>query len=285
MKIGGKKYTSDFYIWYGTSAFITSGMNTPFHAHSTIQIVIDLEDYFKLESQAGISRKCNSAIIKPDTFHKLNSLKGTQLILYIEKTSSMGKRLLTNHLKAEEIIFPEFKIKQTHISELLRSAIIQQDGISLYKQVQLILNVLLGTKENIKIKDKRIAKIRALIDSSPPADLTIESLAQNIHLSASRMRHLFKEQVGISIKQYILWRKIIYSIHLILNGRSLSEAAWESGFTDLSHYNKMMIKMFGIVPSHIIKNNKGFKQRPSGKDIFKIRTEVLDTGKLIGHKF
>ena len=43
-----------------------------------------------------------------------------------------------------------------------------------------------------------------------------------------------------------------------MNGYMVNEAALEAGFTDNSHFYKMMIKMFGISPSQFIKSSQFF---------------------------
>lgn len=286
MNVNGKVFRSGFYVWPGLSAFITAGMATPLHYHSTIQVVIDPETNFKIEDGSGTSTTCNCAIILHDTPHKLDSNGSHQIILYIEKDSSTGRKVIEKYLRDRSICFPEFSLNQDHIRKVLTSAIAQQQSLPLFHALQNILKSLLGESQQTEPRDARILKIRHMVDTSAhPAMLKTEQLAGEVHLSASRMRHLFKEQTGMSIHKYILWRRIIYSIHLILTGHSISDAAFECGFSDLSHYNKTMMKMQGISPSRIIRENENFTVKPSGKNIFEMQTGILNSGKLIGHKF
>jgi AraC-like DNA-binding protein len=39
-------------------------------------------------------------------------------------------------------------------------------------------------------------------------------------------------------------------------GRTVSDAAFEGGFSDSSHLHKMMVRVFGISPSDFLQKNK-----------------------------
>jgi AraC-like DNA-binding protein len=62
------------------------------------------------------------------------------------------------------------------------------------------------------------------------------------------------------------------AITKILNGATISGAAYLCGFSDISHFNKMLLPMFGMSPSQFIKKN-------SNKRVFICHTNtfVLET--------
>ena len=63
--------------------------------------------------------------------------------------------------------------------------------------------------------DERIVKIRKYIQENIHKKFETSELCQLVFLSESRLLHLFKENVGIPIRNYILWMRVItsYSIH------------------------------------------------------------------------
>jgi AraC-like DNA-binding protein len=77
-----------------------------------------------------------------------------------------------------------------------------------------------------------------------------------VFLSESRLLHLFKEQIGLPIRNYILWIRLKKVVELIANGESLTYAAHEAGFSDSAHLSKIFLKSIGINPSFLIKNSK-----------------------------
>ena len=72
-----------------------------------------------------------------------------------------------------------------------------------------------------------------------------------MHLSESRLRHLFKEQVGQPIQNFMLWMKVVNSLNLVLKGEQLTQVAHDSGFWDSSHMNRSYKELLGVAPGSI----------------------------------
>ncbi len=86
--------------------------------------------------------------------------------------------------------------------------------------------------------------------------ISTKLIAEAICLSESRLIHLFKEQVGIPIRRYLLWLRLIEAVKSVLDGYSLLDAAHNAGFADYAHLSRTFKKMFGNPPSLIFKNSR-----------------------------
>jgi AraC-like DNA-binding protein len=106
------------------------------------------------------------------------------------------------------------------------------------------------------MKDDRVEKILKFISNNIETLIDTKTLMEIAHLSESRMLHLFKEKMGLPIRNYILWFRLKTVLLQILNGESLTEAAYSAGFSDQAHMTRTCVKMIGIPPSQIIKNSK-----------------------------
>lgn len=51
--------------------------------------------------------------------------------------------------------------------------------------------------------DLRIESILDFLKRDPPAAVTAEELAQSVNLSVSRLRHLIKQELGISLGRFL----------------------------------------------------------------------------------
>jgi transcriptional regulator GlxA family with amidase domain len=51
--------------------------------------------------------------------------------------------------------------------------------------------------------DSRVCAVIAIMESNPGRTLTLGKLAQHVNLSPSRLRHIFKEQTGTTLAQYL----------------------------------------------------------------------------------
>lgn len=106
--------------------------------------------------------------------------------------------------------------------------------------------------------DARIGRAKEIIDQLPLSAVRIDRLATQVHLSESRLRELFKLQVGTTIGEYSRWQAIWRAANLWEAGRKLTDVAIEAGFHDLPHADKVFIDTFGIQPS-VIADSRFFR--------------------------
>jgi AraC-like DNA-binding protein len=104
------------------------------------------------------------------------------------------------------------------------------------------------------IKDNRILKSIEYLTYNINKSIKISEVADFVCLSESRFAHLFKLQVGIPFRRYILWLRIQKTLLSFLDGNSFTSASYDGGFTDISHFNRTFKEMFGNTPSAILKS-------------------------------
>ncbi len=76
-------------------------------------------------------------------------------------------------------------------------------------------------------------------------------MAAEVYLSVDRTRHLFLEETGTTLRQYILWKRVQQTVYKVLNENwTPSEACILCGFNDISHFSRVFKNMFGIAPKH-----------------------------------
>ena len=64
--------------------------------------------------------------------------------------------------------------------------------------------------------DRRIRRVATVLEQQYRDPPSIEQLADEVGLSASRLAHLFREEVGRSIQGYILERRLMMAAMLIV---------------------------------------------------------------------
>ena len=65
-------------------------------------------------------------------------------------------------------------------------------------------------------------------------------------LSESRFLHLFSQELGITWRPYLLWRRMMCAIQAIINNSSATEAAHLAGFSDSAHLSRTFRTTFGM---------------------------------------
>lgn len=82
-----------------------------------------------------------------------------------------------------------------------------------------------------------------------PEKLRMEHLAAHFHYSPNYLSIFFKRQTGESLQQYILQYKLkLVETRLRFSDRSISQIAFEFGFTDESHLSKLFKKYYKLSP-------------------------------------
>lgn len=107
------------------------------------------------------------------------------------------------------------------------------------------------------LRDERIPQVLEYLRSldEVPEDITAQ-LCAKVCLSPSRLSHLFKENVGISLHRYLAMDKMRKGyIHFQKYG-NITEASLRAGFDSPSHFAATCKRMFGISFSEFVKGSE-----------------------------
>ncbi|TGL65711.1 helix-turn-helix domain-containing protein [Leptospira sarikeiensis] len=111
------------------------------------------------------------------------------------------------------------------------------------------LDSLLPPKFVPNATDPRIYSVTKKISENLLENLSSSELAGLAGLSVSRLEHLFKELVGISITEFRNWQRLKNATLAISQGENLTDAAHAAGFYDSAHYANSFKKAYGFFPS------------------------------------
>lgn len=98
--------------------------------------------------------------------------------------------------------------------------------------------------------EKRIKVIVAYMETDLRLNVTPNEVAPLVNLSPSRLRHVFKAETGMSLKQYQKQLRMQKAREL-LEGSFLSvkEIMIETGIMDRNHFARSFRKTFGTTPT------------------------------------
>jgi len=89
-----------------------------------------------------------------------------------------------------------------------------------------------------------------IIYSEYMSDITVQSIADRIGLERTYFSNLFKKEMGISPKKYLLKHRMEQAADLIKNrGYSVSVTALSVGYSDVYIFSKMFKQYYGVSPS------------------------------------
>jgi AraC family transcriptional regulator, arabinose operon regulatory protein len=96
-------------------------------------------------------------------------------------------------------------------------------------------------------KDWRVRQAVELIRCTP--EIQVLDIALRLNLSASRFRHLFTAELGMSPREYLRRARLQRARELLEASRlSVKEITRTVGFTDVSHFVRHYKKTYGQTP-------------------------------------
>lgn len=98
--------------------------------------------------------------------------------------------------------------------------------------------------------DIYIHKSIQFINANIQSKITIDDVADSVHLSKSYLQHIFKNKLGIAISEYIFRQKMNCAKFMLSSGKSLSETATALGYTYYSTFSAHYKKLFGVAPKN-----------------------------------
>lgn len=108
-----------------------------------------------------------------------------------------------------------------------------------------------------KRRDKIIQEIVQSIESNYLEDVKIEDILQPVGVGRTRANELFKSIEGETIVHYINRKRVEHAASLLrATGMDILDVALESGFNDLSYFNRLFKKFTGSTPSAFRKSGK-----------------------------
>lgn len=87
-------------------------------------------------------------------------------------------------------------------------------------------------------------------------NITVERLAETVHLSKSYFMSRFRQAAGVSAVEYVTQYRIRAACSaLIESGKTVSEISFECGFRNLSNFNRQFKRLMGCTPNEYRKGS------------------------------
>ncbi len=86
--------------------------------------------------------------------------------------------------------------------------------------------------------------------------LSVESIASSLGLNRSYLTRRFKQQMGVSVKQYIMSMRAEKGKEYLESGYSVKQTAFMTGFDDQFAFSRMFKKHHGIPPAKVLHNTE-----------------------------
>jgi len=232
--------------------FIGKNIKSTFHKHPSIAIVLSFEKQFEIVTSENSSLLYEAALI-PMTFdYKLLASKNDFTVFIhldpFSETSLIFKQTNPGIQSLNRVDFLD-------VLNDLKIWFDEDDNNTqrVYNILETIVSKLPSSCLHVQKMDERILRAIHFMKNSENENMNLKQIADLISLSPGRFYHLFKQETGLTFRQFILHLKMVNSLHAIHNHHTLTHASHFGGFSDQSHFIKTFKKAFGIKPSSIKK--------------------------------
>lgn len=234
-------------------AFIGNQVNATEHSHCVLQLFLSLDDPLQLiVNNKQISGNC--IIVNKNTRHIFSCDNKIRLSILIEPSSSFAKELIKK-------IDGDYLIHNNGLEQIQQKATILLNTNEKQQYINFIQDFagFLGIKRNSEVLDERITALLEKLQNCDCYDHTIENFAKSVCLSSSRLSHLFREQIGVPLKSYILFHQLEKAFTVLLKGANITDAAMLAGFDSPSHFAATVKKWMGMPVSASLKDSDFLK--------------------------
>lgn len=234
-------------------AFIGNHVNATEHSHCVLQVFLSLDGPLLITVEKE-QVKGKSIIVNANAMHKFSCGNNVRLSILIEPSSSFAKELVSK-------IDGNYIVYDSGIEHLQQkaAALIDTDDKQLYISFIQDFAEFLGIKRSSEVFDERINKLMELLQNCDCYDHAIDKFAKSVCLSPSRLSHLFREQIGVPLKRYIMFHQLKKAFTSLLIGTNITDAAMFAGFDSPSHFAATVKKWMGMPVSASIKDSEFLK--------------------------
>lgn len=236
-------------------SMLTDHLDASAHSHGMIQFFLCLED--ELEIRVGKKKiMCSCILVNKNVRHSFNANSKIHFTCVIEPVSDIGIGLSYILQDKEYCIVDDSKA-----NELKKIAVAMRDTFDKETYTKFITHLYecFDITYLNKQFDDRIITFLKMLERCSCNEHSIEEYASKLCISASRLSHLFSEQVGISLKSYLTLHQLERAFQDLLARKRITDAALDAGFDSSSHFAYTVKRMMGLLARSTVKDSEFLK--------------------------
>ncbi|MDL2353996.1 MAG: AraC family transcriptional regulator [Pseudomonadota bacterium] len=239
-------------LWRGGSIWIgRAEASTDFHAHHAIQITLSLSaGSCRFRSLDEEWKEYAAAIIAAHHPHAFEARGELVALVFVEPESVDGHAIRDRFRHGITALSADLARRDIDaLAAAYDEHCADQELIDCART--LIANLAATGRRPTLPLDRRILLAIELLHERLDRTISLADVADLVHLSPERFRHLFVEATGIRFRPYVLWLRLGSAVSAYAAGASLTDAAHASGFADSAHLSRTFKRMFGVAPVSI----------------------------------
>jgi AraC-like DNA-binding protein len=239
------------YLGIGRSVTIAPEVEHTLHQHSTLQVTLALDHAFSFRTHSSRWKRTRCVAVNSGVPHQARDLVGHCVTVHVVPERWRTAHLTHGFLDGDDVRFLD-GMDLSKFAVFFRGLLDRESGCSpVFQQAERLIEELTGLKSWTGAVDNRLLDVLERIQAGLPGSLRSRDLARGACLSEDRFLHLFKEQLGITLRHYIIHQRLLRATADILAGSSVTRAAIDAGFVDSAHFSRRFFALAGFPPSRL----------------------------------
>ena len=228
----------------------------PSHLHQCFEIIIIRSGEMELiiDDNPIILKKGEAAFIFPNQIHELKSQKSEHVLcIFSPRLVQAYVTKITDKIPVNNKFCPdEYLINQLEKLDV-SSSNVEKKGVLylLCSQFDKIANYCPKLSDDKKL----LYKIFSFVENNFSDDCSLSKLSDVTTYDYSYLSRFFKKTIGMSFNAYVTHYRLSHACYLMENStQSITQCAYESGFTSLRSFNRCFKENLKITPNQYRKN-------------------------------
>lgn len=206
------------------------------HRHHSVQVAVATQGALLVEDGAGRQLTTTAVVIPPDQRHALRQGAAEGLIVHLEPDSLLGRRLIDAVQDGAAVAaWSAAAADLEHVWRSWLTGAVVDPGRDRSAD---------GPRHPAVVDALDFLETR--VGDGP---VSLSEVAEQVHLSASRLGHLMSAEAGLPFRPYVRWLRLQRAVAAVAGGQSLTEAAHAAGFADSAHLTRTWRAAFGSSPT------------------------------------
>ena len=224
------------------------------------------------DSESCALTKGDIYLLQPSRTVSLEYLSANQVFEFkckknfIESHIPPGKEIVCNSAAGRKEDYHELLQTLEQIAQLYAAAPGRENAFisALYRLLDLLANQFSEYPQNTAVTEKnedtadlRVQKIRQYIEQHYHLPVFLQTLADEMYLSPQYLSKFIRQSMGITFNKYLNNVRLEHALEELINTKhSITEIAFNNGFSNASAFNKQFRDMYQVSPSAYRKEHR-----------------------------
>ncbi|ORW02411.1 hypothetical protein AWC13_04045 [Mycobacterium kubicae] len=220
----------------GVLAFSGAIGPTDTHSHHAVQVIL-ADTAITMTDDEGASHGGTRLVVAADTAHRIETGAAEGAIVFLDPDTAAGRAANL----AGRIAWPQPCLLAHLELPVTPVPIVAADVVAHFHDA--------AASRGGSRHPAVTAALRQMRDMIGGGPVRTSDVAGRIGWSTARLTHLFTDQVGLPLRRYVLWLRLMTALRAVADGADLTAAAHAAGFADSAHLTRTCRAMFGLAPS------------------------------------